>query len=1174
MAPPDLGPYRILGALGRGGMGQVFRGEHRESGQLAALKTVQAPSSLHLSSLRREVRALGQVRHPGLVRILDQGVEEGRPWYAMELLHGRTLRDVMAGGQRAPADGEPTLPTQGTPAPPPRAEGGASVSPSIARAASLLVLLRDMCAPLAALHSAGLVHRDLKPENIFVTERGAPVLVDLGIAARFGGAAGRESFTSGDELQAIGTRPYMAPEQLRGELVDARADLYALGIILYECLTGQRPFASASPGAVLARRPGQRPIAPSQLLPGIPPELDGLALRLLEPRPRDRLGYAEDVAGLLEQILSEWGHAPPRSSEPWESSRTASRAPATRARPWLYRPDLAGREHVLGWLGEAVEQLRREGRGGRLYIGGGSGVGKTRLVMELARHAMGQGVAVVSCPCQPGEAPGAEPISSAPLHPFRPLLLALADRCRGGGATVTAELLGPAGRVLAPYEPSLVDAPGLERYPEPPPLDATSTRLRLFDALASALVALAARGPLLLVVDDLQWADELSLGFLRSIGQGPLADAPVLILGTYRSGAHGGRLSSVIEAAGGAHVELGQLDAASVRAMAASMLALPEVPVDIGGFLTGAAEGNPFLVAEYLRAAIEAGALARESDGQWRFFPAEASAAAPSSLPRSLEELISGRMSALGGPEQAVLDAAAVLGHSLEGELLARLAGLEEPAASDAVQTLCLRALLEEEEGRLRFVHDRLREAAYARIPPARRALLHRRAATLLEGAGPVPADLHAVVASHYARAEVHAQAYAGFVRGAEHARRTYASEQAAALYRAALREAEALTGPSPAGIAPPEEQREHLGDLLAMLGRHDEARAAYEQVLQAIPASSAISRARLHRKLGKSWEPQHRHEEALAAFARAEACLGAWPGEGPSEQGEAAAWWLEWVQLQIERISTHYWAANTAELEALIERARPLVQARGTPLQRARFFQSLVQRNLRAERYAASARTAGYARQSLLALQEDGDRVEVATARFTLAAVLLWSGALDEAEAEMRAAIDEAEQLAHAPLQARCWSYLTMLQRQRQRTEAVQRLARKALKVAMACQMADYAAAAEANLGWVAWREGRLAEAEALCQEALTRWAPLSLVFPFQWMALWPLLELAHRRGEPGAALAHARALLEPRQQQLPAGIREALEQALEHDSQGQREESAAQRERALGLASIHGHL
>jgi eukaryotic-like serine/threonine-protein kinase len=1160
----DLGPYRILGTLGRGGMGQVFRGQHRESGQLAALKTVRAPSPLHLSSLRREVRALGQVRHPGLVRILAEGVEEGRPWYAMELLQGSTLRDVMAGGERAPAGGEATLPTGDTPELLPHAQEGAGARPGLERVASLLALLRDVCAPLAALHSAGLVHRDFKPENIFVTGGGAPVLVDLGIAARFGGAAGRESFTSGDELQAIGTRPYMAPEQLAGELVDARADLYALGIILYESLTGQRPFAAPSPGAVLARRQGQRPIAPSRLHPGLPPELDRLVLRLLEPRPRDRLGYAEDVATLLDRVLRDWGHTLPRGSAPGESP----------PRPWLYRPELSGREHVLERLGEAAEQLRRNGHGGRIFLGGESGVGKTRLMMEFALRAMGKGLAVMSCPCRPGSSPGADPISSAPLHPFRPLLVSLADRCQAGGATVTAELLGAAGRLLAPYEPSLAQVPGLERYPEPPPLDAASTRLRLFDALASVLGALAARAPLVLVMDDLQWADELSLGFLRSIGQGPLAEAPVLILGSYRSGETDGRLSSVLEAAGGTHVELGELDAASVRAMAASMLALPEVPGDIGGFLTRAAEGNPFFVSEYLRAAIEAGVLARGREGQWRFRSPEAPGGAPPSLPRSLEELMSGRMSELGAPEQAVLDAAAVLGPTLEGDLLTRLSGLDEAAASGAIHRLCVRALLEEEEGRLRFVHERLREAAYARIPPPRRVLLHRGAAELLEGAGPVPAALHAAVAAHHARAGAHAQAYTRFILGAEHARRTYATEQAAALYRAALQEAEALSGPLPAGLAPPEVQREQLGDLLAMLGRHDEARATHERVLQALPAGEASSRARLHRKLGKSWEPQHRHQEALAAFARAEACLGAAPEEGQSSRGEVAAWWLEWVQLQIERISTHYWAANTAELEALIERAQPRVQARGTPLQRARFFQSLVQRNLRAERYAASTGTVGYARQSLLALEEAGDRVEVATARFTLAAVLLWHGALDEAETEMRAAIDEAERLAHAPLQARCWTYLTMLQRQRQRRDAVQRLARKACKVAMACQMADYTGAAEANLGWVAWREGRLTEAEALCHSALGRWRPLPLVFPFQGMALWPLLAMTHGRGEPEAAHAHARALLEPRQQQLPTEIRDALERALESGRQGQGEASLARLSQALGLASLHGLL
>ena len=1144
MTPPALGPYRILGTLGRGGMGQVFRGQHRESGQPVALKTVRAPSALNLSSLRREVRALGQARHPGLVRILDQGVEEGRPWYAMELLHGRTLRDLMAGGGQAL--GAPTLLTgeeAASTAPPP--EGSADLP----RIAPLLALLRDVCAPLAALHGAGLVHRDLKPENIFVTERGAPVLVDLGIAARFGGTTGRESFTSGDELRAIGTRPYMAPEQLQGELVDARADLYALGIILYECLTGRHPFA-AGPGGGLTRHAGQRPPAPSRFVPGLPPELDGLVLRLLEPHARARPGYAEDVAALLASFSPEAGPAP-----------------VPPIRPWLYRPELTGREAVLETLEEAVERLRHEGRGGRLYLGGASGVGKTRLVMELARRGMARGLTVVSCPCRPGDAPGAQALSSAPLHPLRPLLQLLADRCRGAGI---GELPGPALRVLAPYEPALRELPELERYPEPPPLDATSTRLRLFDALASALGALAAPQPLVLVMDDLQWADELSLGFLRGVGLGPLAEAPVLLLGTYRSGAPGARLASVLEAAGGRCVELARLDDPSVRAMAASMLALTEVPEDIGGFLSGAAEGNPFLVAEYLRAAIEAGVLARAREGTWRFLPAGTPGTGTPVLPRSLEELLARRLDALDGPARTVLEAAAVLGQEREAELLTRLSGLEEPVAADALHALCLRALLEEEEGRLHFVHDRLREAVAARLPGDRREALHRRAARLLEEAGPVHDGLHASLALHHVGAGAHGRAYTCFVRAAGQARRTYAHEQAAALYQAALQEAEACAEALPADTEPPRVQREHLGELLGMMGRQDEARHAYAQVLRELPPTQSLGRARLHRKLGKSWEPHHRHEEALAAFARAEQCLG----EVPSPPEEAADWWREWVQLRIECISTHYWTANTRELEALIHRTGPGVHAHGTPSQRARFFQSLVQRDLRAERYAASAETVEHARRSLEALEESGERVELATARFTLAAVLLWHGSLDEAEAGMRAALDEAERLAHVPLQARCLSYLTQLHRQRGRVGTVHRLAPQAARVARACQMEDYVGAAEANLGWVAWREERPAEAEALCRSALARWAPLSLVFPFQWMARWPLLALAHARGESEALTDHARALLEPQQRRLPADVQERLERAVAPSGQGPSEEAMTLIAEALVLTRAHGQL
>ncbi|RKH54639.1 protein kinase domain-containing protein, partial [Corallococcus llansteffanensis] len=199
-APEYLGPYRVLGVLGRGGMGIVYRGEHVDTGEAAAVKTVRATSRAMLATIRREIHALSRVRHPGIIRVVAQGVADGLPWYAMPLLPGPTLRDSVcpqgfepaAGLGLGPLERTETMPALAPPGPE-RSRGPSPRPPSTAASlGSALLLLRRLCAPLAFLHGCGLVHRGLKPENVVIHEDGRPILVDLGIAALSGGAEGRE----------------------------------------------------------------------------------------------------------------------------------------------------------------------------------------------------------------------------------------------------------------------------------------------------------------------------------------------------------------------------------------------------------------------------------------------------------------------------------------------------------------------------------------------------------------------------------------------------------------------------------------------------------------------------------------------------------------------------------------------------------------------------------------------------------------------------------------------------------------------------------------------------------------------------------------------------------------------------------------------------------------------
>src|ERR1044071_4543608 len=227
--PARLGRYRVVAPLGRGGSGVVYRAIGPDGAEVA-IKTV-GRSTHALAGLRAEILAVRRGQHRGIVRVLDDGVTAGCPWFAMELLAGETLADH---ARRLRA-----------------ARGDAAWSPAQPR--PVLHLGADPCQPLARLHEVGIVHHDLKPENIMLGEGRVPIIVDLGLARR-----GRtEPRATAEHASLGGTLAYMAPEQLTGELLDARADLYALGCILVELLVGEPPARGVR-------------IAPSRLVGGSP----------------------------------------------------------------------------------------------------------------------------------------------------------------------------------------------------------------------------------------------------------------------------------------------------------------------------------------------------------------------------------------------------------------------------------------------------------------------------------------------------------------------------------------------------------------------------------------------------------------------------------------------------------------------------------------------------------------------------------------------------------------------------------------------------------------------------------------------------------------------------------------------------------------------------------------
>jgi serine/threonine protein kinase len=248
--------------LGCGGMGRVFSAFHAESGGTFALKTISRLESAGLECFYEEIAALEQLDHPGVVAIHDYGVEQGEPWYTMPLLRAPTLRELLVANC---------------------ASRGAFHERSIAKLLSSCAGLLEV---LNYVHSRGVVHGDVKPENIFATRDDLPILTGFGLALAFDRPRERLLLAP----RGAGSAAYMAPEQIRGELLDARADLYAVGCILYESLTGVQPSARDTLEGTLLAHLNYIPPPVDTLRPDIPPALGALVNRLLAKSAENRPG--------------------------------------------------------------------------------------------------------------------------------------------------------------------------------------------------------------------------------------------------------------------------------------------------------------------------------------------------------------------------------------------------------------------------------------------------------------------------------------------------------------------------------------------------------------------------------------------------------------------------------------------------------------------------------------------------------------------------------------------------------------------------------------------------------------------------------------------------------------------------------------------------------------------
>jgi diguanylate cyclase (GGDEF)-like protein/PAS domain S-box-containing protein len=786
------GRYALGRVLKRGNGVDTMVARDTSTGVEVVLKSIDADAVHGAARLRfeHETRVLRQLSGSGLAELYDSGEADNRLYLVQPRVHGATLEALLRSGRLS-------------------VEAVLRIGIDIARA-------------LSVAHDAGIVHRDVKPANVII-EGSDPVeavtLIDFGFARS---ALLDESVRE----DLVGTVRYLAPEAagLLSATPDERSDLYAVGILLFECLAGAPPFPGPGVSDLLRQHLSMPAPMVCDIRPDVPRVLDAILQRLLRKDPVDRYQSAAALGADLDALRSAIAAGDP------DPRLTIGRVDH---RQHLTDPAFVGRDGELASLQALLREIS-DGGSGLVLLDAESGGGKSRLLAELASQAVSQGITAlhgqgirdgVQLPFTLVQGVARDLVTRDDAAPLR---TALRERL-GESAQVTAHVLAPLRPLLdladddTPLEAFGPDAFGEER---------SLAALRHFlSAIASA------ENPVLLVLDDCQWADALTVRLLvETFAEEHDLPAHLGIVAAFRS-EEVDEDAPLRNIAAAKSLHLGRLSDHAMTLLAESMAGpLPEKAV---ATVTRLADGSPFMGAAVLRGLVECGALSASEHG----WVVDDAALAEVQTERRSAAVLVRRLDLLPEGVLRALSVGAVLGKEFDIVQAVELAGQSESAAPILEESLRRRLLwVDPRSGRCIFFHDRIREALLDRLDAVTREKLHSRIADALL-LGEVDDTTVFDIAYHLDAAHRSFDALPHALRAAEAARSQYGLDSALAHFRMAERGVDQVDHATRATIAT------GMGDVLTLRGAYAEAKAKLEQAKSLV--SDPLEKASLDEKLG-----------------------------------------------------------------------------------------------------------------------------------------------------------------------------------------------------------------------------------------------------------------------------------------------------------------------------------